>query len=1750
MIMNKMKRIYPLLVSLLVLPLSAFGQEPEHNTYRYDDVEITHKRGQWYENGYQDVNPRNNNTATNSDSFNEDVTSEGNVQPGWMDSWEGTLQGYSSYPVQAVHVYRATVYVNDGQTKQITLPGVYKPDDERCVSMYNYQRWYNYLTDGKFDNSVLEPILYGGHGNAYDFANGLVGGTCVNGLTSSAHTYGIYRVNFRKTGSNVEYLACDVSSYNDFEDRTPPTSGYNPQWEEPTLSQRCIFEVRDADEIKELLRNCTGDTYFEDKIIHLPLRRITTRRTLEQVALDMPANNYFVPGENGANPGALTISISGGGNFITRSDRNISGEDRVISFNQSTSASVYRDYAGRTVTITVTKNGYNIARFRLVFDDGVQGVLREELNAAVDNPRNEYYERTESYLRDNYELLTQLNFDFDNADASGDNHRGSFYPYPLEWSYSTYGFYSDQNQLKASTYPQWGEYGITNIIPWGESNDEPLHPTGYHLYVDANERPGTVCELPFDTPLCPATRLYVTAYIKSLGDEDSQTRYQDDAGVIFVLKGIDTDENGNEVETVLHRQSSGQIPYSDADWYQLYFSFTSEENAYEHYVLEIQNNCASTSGGDFCIDDISIYISPLEVEAKTLRPLCSSELEAEVQISLNYDLLLDRLGLTEGVDTDVEQHGYYSFLDKAVYDAALAGGQTTQEAFEASVIHGDGVYGGTGNEYYGTFTFYTDPAKNSYDGTNGERLEMIPEGANRFLAFTAPIAANQQGGDLTTLQSGGNYYILFTNSVTVGEDAAAAYELESPCGMRGEFTVTGPLIINVSGDVQTNAATVCMGQVPLIDVQMRDGEGNVVDNAVFDWYFGNLTSFRAEETAEIQSIGRTHTLKEALDMFRYFYPDATSVTDDMTEQVGDANHHLYQEDLDLIRELNEDHTAGGQNPRLTLSASSSLAIRLMNEATYVVLVPIGELTEGVQVCWEPTQMILYAQDGAPIMDVGRNDVDYSGAGTDYAVQLRIAKSQLDIIVNDNLHLYVPVRDPRLIGDAASSNITVTNNNPSGGEFDRNVYIEWTDDPDLDVGSGDALVVGTVDKFSIAPNATATKSRVRMRFNDNVTLREGYEYQLMFKFRTNAVSSSECDGNVLVPLLIVPDYEVWTGTATDNWNDDSKWRRAEPSELNKNDGYETNGVHGTEKGFVPLRPTKVVIPAGGQSMLYQAGSKMGTGRTAVLDLTNTEMGNATDNIEYDLTVRREYQGGQPSSTYYYVGDVYETNLCDQIHFDYGGEMLHSELLTHNRAWTEVNLPTKQWTLVSTPLNGVYSGDWYTKTSGDETAEYFTDLKFGTDNNRLKPLMTQRSWDGNAKVVSGSNNASAVVSNVTWSSTFNDVAVPYQPGMGFSIHANMGSSDNGKGVTFRMPKSDASYDGFDQALSRDADNFGKLATSDMAALAEGTDYEVEITPSQDGNYIIIGNPFVSHLSAKAFFEANSSVLQGKYWTANDDYPKAGVADDNGNWQTTDGTDAALIPPYTAFYAQLNSQSTQSPTINIKFNTSMAALGTTTSGDTPSTNGLVISAAATNGKSSTLLSYKTEAVNGFADSEDVQLLNESDSEVPMVYTVAGDIATSINRIKDAQQIPLGVFAADDDVTTLTFTGVAALMEPSLYDAEMNTDTPLTEGYTLTVNGASHGRYFIRAKGAGEGTTGITDVETGDGGVSVYSVAPRQVVVSSGAELLEVSVYSVGGAMLGHESVGGGRTAVTLDGIDSGVAVVRVVTADGQTTRKLVVK
>ncbi len=1766
---------YRLLAVLFALLFGCVGMQAQNRNRT-----IVHKQGHWYDPAFQENHTRDEN-ASPSDNFESKE--------------EGTTTSDFGYgPIQKTHEYRAVIYMNPGQQKYIRVPAAMLDGINQARSVLcTYQRWYNYEDDGLFDEDF---VTYYNQGVDYTttLSNGVVGGSFINDWTERCdlhHILTVVSLNMPMNyGNQVYYLACDMSDYED------------ARWDgnnliEPTLSQRLIYTIRPASEIRDEIasHNVNTRTYYENHDIHLPAKRISNNEhSLEQVVLDMQADNYFVPGENTGSPNNLQIEITdsrgqnvnSSQNGITRSDVQVGSDTRKISFQQFND----RLSDGDVYYINVYKYGenengnrlrYNIAQFKLTFEEGTEGIRLRDVNEAVqEGESNNYYHRTNEYLESRgYRLLNQLNFDFktvnySDLNVSQHNPNVRYYPYPLDWDTSSYAFYCGEGDagvygseqtynyaLDRSHYPQWGQYAITNGDGWRTTTDpEEATVTGnsedFHLYVDANERPGTICELPFEAELCRSSRLFVTAYIRSLsGDAD--------AGVMFLIRGYD-DEGGH----VVYTHSVGQIPvpsesiYSERndptyEWYQVYFEFTNPSNeTYDRYTLELLNNCSRTNGGDFSIDDIRIYFSPVEVEAHTTRPVCTGTIGdngGEVEVGINYEMLLNRTGLRDNNNSEVSHTVYFSFVDREVYrnyfadmnldDITL---EDVNKAVEDGLIHGDGIYNGQDN--YGQFLFCTDYDAN--DGSVGWANNIGGQGDARQLTFTIPIPTNGDG--TSTLQTGKSYYVLFR----VGEDGdpgsditkyGDAYAMGDVCGLRGIFTVEGPLIIRVNGGLQhSQTALACIGQEPNVDVNMyytaADGKQVPID-APFDWFFGTLDEFRSLHTDPIEGTGEQRSLQQALEQFRHFYPDLTSVTNNVVSQERDdegGNWRLYQEDIDLIRTLSTDYSVDGLNPKLTLAASNDLSIRLRQEETPIVLIPIGYMDEYIpdgmeeaySVCWEPTPMILYAQGTAPTLNVGNKDEDYSAA-EGYRVKVRIGKSQYDALGSAGLP--VPVRDPKLItSDGTEQDVTVT---PIDGDGANNLYLVWTNDSHYDVNENEILI-GTVDDFTINSSMPAGESRVVLHFtNPDFTPREGFRYYVQCQFTSNPVHTEACYGNLTIPLVFVPDYQVWTGTTSGNWNDDGNWRRAEPRELNKDESaYITNDDNGTSQGYAPLETTKIVIPSTGAVQLYDAPAVAG-GRILDLVTNKGELSNPTEYIQYDLTVQK-----QDDDTY--LADIYETNLCEQVHFDYGGEMLHSELLEYTKAWTEVRIPTKQWTLVSTPLTGVYSGDWYTKTSGDETSEYFEDISF-QDNSRFKPFMTQRSWDGNARVVQNSNAGTAAISDqVVWSSTFDDVAVPYWQGKGFSIHANMGSSYSKDSVTFRFPKSDETYSGYSDQLSRD--NYGRLTTDGL--VGESSVYDVQIKPSLDGKYIIIGNPFVSHLSAKEFFAANSNVLESMYWIGNGD-PMTGAADEDGNWWTSDGTSDALIPPYTAFYAQLKGQpSTGERTIY--FNADMAVLNTATTGNATSTNGLVISAVAENGKSSALLSYKASAENGYVTTEDVQLLGEADNSVPMVYTVAGNMATSINRIKDLRQIPLGIFAADDDVTTLTFTGVAALMEPSLYDAEMNTDTPLTEGYTLTVNGASHGRYFIRAKGAGEGTTGITDVETGDGGVSVYSVAPRQVVVSSGAELLEVSVYSVGGAMLGHESVGGGRTAVTLDGIDSGVAVVRVVTADGQTTRKLVVK
>lgn len=121
----------------------------------YSNIRIVHKQGQWYDQSYQNSYQR----TEVADLYGNDTFDEGG---GWTTTDFGAQ-------MQNTHEYRVDIYMNPRQTRTLTLPGNMS---EVHHSMYNYQRWYDYKTDGITDRLTVTN----GHTN-YTFANGLVGGT-------------------------------------------------------------------------------------------------------------------------------------------------------------------------------------------------------------------------------------------------------------------------------------------------------------------------------------------------------------------------------------------------------------------------------------------------------------------------------------------------------------------------------------------------------------------------------------------------------------------------------------------------------------------------------------------------------------------------------------------------------------------------------------------------------------------------------------------------------------------------------------------------------------------------------------------------------------------------------------------------------------------------------------------------------------------------------------------------------------------------------------------------------------------------------------------------------------------------------------------------------------------------------------------------------------------------------------------------------------------------------------------------------------------------------------------------------------------------------------------------------------------------------------------------------------------------------------------------------------------------------------
>jgi len=661
------------------------------------------------------------------------------------------------------------------------------------------------------------------------------------------------------------------------------------------------------------------------------------------------------------------------------------------------------------------------------------------------------------------------------------------------------------------------------------------------------------------------------------------------------------------------------------------------------------------------------------------------------------------------------------------------------------------------------------------------------------------------------------------------------------------------------------------------------------------------------------------------------------------------------------------------------------------------------------------------------------------------------------------------------------------------------------------------------------------------------------------------------------------------------------------------GYDNNeeisGLTSDNPGYVPMRFTYVTLPTNNHApSLINEPRVVGTGKGArrqgggFLDLTRTTLltdrspnantdgmslaerqnSKPTENIYYDMLVRYgEYHTGDNPDEHYGEGcfghryiksdgiwddqgtqdltakvfdvEKFQGNVCREIYFKPGAELLRPHRLQYEKAWVEKELDANKWYLISSPLKNTYAGDMYVPfTNGRQETEAFQPITFNTTTySRTRYPIYQRSWGLNNGTVyvkqndirANSYSANLKYNEVTtnmaeWGHTFNDVQVPYNTMTAFAIRAHKKNQTDK--TLIRLPKADTSYDYYD--WSGDSPNpaagTGIKTVDKVSVYKLVTDYQddtnTETSPlefnistmQQQGDYVLVGNPFMVSIDMKKFFDGNTELSTDGYWTY-----EGSVAEAHAVPTVAKTT---VIKPLQAFFVK------KGTAIKITFTKEMQIDGNfpTPPGWTDSSNlapALVLTAENEQGSS------KANVVVG--EGQNVETLFDSNLEdVPMVYTVADGQAVSINHTKDWEATGFGVVCNSPEVVEVTLTGVDN-MEGELYvvDAVDGKATEVAEGQTVTVVPNEYGRYFLtRSASLGEVKEGLSE------GIMV-SVHGGVVSITAAKALGAVRAMSINGATVYQSSDCDNSVQFQSQ---QGIYVIEVAGEAGNRTMKIVVK
>lgn len=1331
------------------------------------------------------------------------------------------------------------------------------------------------------------------------------------------------------------------------------------------------------------------------------------------------------------------------------------------------------------------------------------------------------------------------------------------------------------------------------------------------LYIDASDLPGKIASIDFTGMPCKASRLFVSAWMSSPGRNKESSEKEDDspANVVFSIQGF---KNGKA--TTLYSYCPGGILGEARDakgntlkpktnngigiWQQVYFSFVNKNaDDFDSFCLTIDNACTNTKGGDILIDDVEVFSVKPDVQIERTIPVCGDQLTL-CKMTVDYDQVRAQLGLNTGEVMKDNPMVWYCLLDKEMFDAELGFDTGKPEGQERLYRMSDAevkpafvkaLLGDPNSQVSGEGIFRSVEFKTNFDSlpvfkyrdavaaTVGMASREVTSAGVRHFVISDKVKEPR-------IKPNHDYYFLFVprfsdDPVTLA-NAFQSFEINTRCSVRCKFRTLSPIRVVTDADDEAaveHETQTCAGKSVSLSVkQVGENLDGVIGERIvqYDWWRdyvgGAFTDVCINvDNATWRVLGKNESrlsneisLREALLAFRHFYPKATTVAGAAPKD--DEGYTLEQSVIDVLHQFTLNSADKVASLVLLNNTCNIYVPAATKQGTIlkVTVVPIDhEDTSGTQYCYDPEQVGIKVSGQAPQLFDGLHGDKYK-----YPDKLT------NVPVRSSL---AAVAEVRARADGSAANVlrvplrgieTVTKDAIGLTSVSPEVFLAGTNDPNMkayETKAAEERAGLSVQNFRIVGQLKTLEARTAdpehahadIVFNSDFQPREGYVYTLRFNYRElfnagNATQSTVCDGNVLVDLIIVPKYQKWTGAAGNtDWTNDANWQRADLADLHfKADtetDYATNANNGTAQGYVPMLHTSVIVtPDKAGPQLYETNYAGADDQFLNFVGHEDEQRTATPDIEYALLVAPKAVAGVNRC------DIYRPYQSKDLVVQSGGELLHAERLSYEKAWVEYALTPDRWYTLGSPLRQSYAGEWYAPNNDAcQATPYFKDVTYSTAlYHRFAPAVYQRSWDKAKSTLyylepySANNPQEANVNTATeniyqaanWSAVYNDVQEPYSQG-GFSVKVNgigIGAQKYAKSL-FRLPKEDTAFGYYTETNVTDGNTYPvdrtyhhKLATDQLKS---GNELIVTLRNENANNrFFLVGNPFACALDLNEFFTQNADQLNGaKYWVLTAGGQEGAMRQPNaGEWISVNGTtEAALasLPSGQGFFVEGKEGKN---TITLKFTadmqTSLHTSGTLLRApaigraEAPM---LRIHASRSGQGSEALVVKDTTAVNGYEAAEDMQLLlDNSLQEIPMVYTLAGNRTSTINRRRSLWRVPLGVLSNSETPVQLTFSGMRSFGETlSLLDSQTGAVTPLrgngnADCVKVEVPGVTTGRYFILSseRPALEDEQNFTQplIQADNGSVTISSSAAHvltyvRIIAADGRTVYKLTPY-----------------------------------------------